>query len=73
MVLLLWFYLSGFVLLLGAVMNVKFEHAAPIGKQPGEKEPGQMHRIGVLEKEDGIARMAVAGTTDRPATRRQMK
>jgi membrane protein len=46
MVLLLWFYLSGFVLLLGAVMNAKIEHAAPIGKNPGEKVEGQGHRIG---------------------------
>ena len=41
MVLLLWFYMSGFVLLLGAVMNAKIEHAAPIGKNPGEKVEGQ--------------------------------
>ena len=46
MVLLLWFYLSGFVLLLGAVMNAKIEHAAPIGKNPGEKVEGQKRRIG---------------------------
>ena len=46
MVLLLWFYLSGFVLLLGAVMNAKIEHAAPIGKNPGEKVEGQRRRIG---------------------------
>jgi membrane protein len=45
MVLLLWFYLSGFVLLLGAVMNAKIEHAAPIGKNPGEKVEGQKRRI----------------------------
>jgi len=46
MVLLLWFYLSGFVLLLGAVLNAKIEHAAPIGKNPGEKVEGQKRRIG---------------------------
>ena len=46
MVLLLWFYMSGFVLLLGAVMNAKIEHAAPIGKNPGEKVEGQRRRIG---------------------------
>ncbi len=45
MVLLLWFYMSGFVLLLGAVMNAKIEHAAPIGKNPGEKVEGQRWRI----------------------------
>jgi membrane protein len=46
MVLLLWFYLSGFVLLMGAVMNAKIEHAAPVGKNPGEKVEGQKRRIG---------------------------
>ncbi len=46
MVLLLWFYMSGFVLLLGAVMNAKIEHAAPMGKNPGEKVEGQRRRIG---------------------------
>lgn len=46
MVLLLWFYMSGLVLLLGAVMNAKIEHAAPIGKNPGEKVEGQRRRIG---------------------------
>jgi membrane protein len=45
MVLLLWFYISGFVLLLGAVMNAKIEHAAPIGKNPGEKVEGERRRI----------------------------
>ena len=45
MVLLLWFYISGFVLLLGAVMNAKIEHAAPVGKNPGEKVEGQRRRI----------------------------
>ena len=34
MVLLLWFYMSGFVLLLGAVLNAKIEHAAPIESSP---------------------------------------
>jgi membrane protein len=46
MVLLLWFYLSGFVLLLGALMNATIEHAAPIGKAPGEKVEGQKQTIG---------------------------
>ena len=45
MVLLLWFYISGFVLLLGAVMNAKIEHAAPIGKNPGEKVEGERRQI----------------------------
>jgi membrane protein len=55
MVLLLWFYLSGFVLLLGAVMNAKIEHAAPIGKGPGEKVPGQSRRLGAAAMRAWIA------------------
>lgn len=56
MVLLLWFYLSGFVLLLGAVLNAKIEHAAPIGKNPGEKVEGQKRRIGTEAMRRWLAR-----------------
>ena len=41
MILLLWFYISGLVILIGAEMNAKIEHASPNGKDPGEKIPGQ--------------------------------
>ena len=40
-VLLLWFYLSGFVLLFGAELNSEIEHASPYGKAEGEKAPGE--------------------------------
>ena len=46
MVLMLWFYISGLVLLAGAEMNAEIEHASPYGKAPGEKVPGQKRRIG---------------------------
>ncbi len=36
MVLMLWFYISGLVILLGAEMNAEIEHAAPEGKDEGE-------------------------------------
>jgi membrane protein len=42
-VMLLWFYLSGLVLLLGAEFNSEIEHASPYGKAEGEKVPGE-HR-----------------------------
>jgi len=42
-VLLLWFYLSGLVLLFGAELNSEIEHASPFGKAEGEKVPGE-HR-----------------------------
>ena len=45
MILLLWFYISGLVILLGAEMNAEIEHASPLGKDPGEKVAGQKRRI----------------------------
>jgi membrane protein len=45
-VLLLWFYLSGFVVIVGAELNAEIEHASPWGKAPGEKVPGERRRIG---------------------------
>jgi membrane protein len=45
-VLLLWFYISGLAILVGAEMNAEIEHAAPHGKEPGEKVPGQKKKIG---------------------------
>ena len=46
-VLLLWFYLSGFVIVIGAEMNAELEHASPWGKDPGEKVPGERRMIGI--------------------------
>jgi membrane protein len=45
MILLLWFYISGLVILVGAEMNAEIEHASPQGKDPGEKVVGQKRRI----------------------------
>ena len=36
---LLWFYVSGLAILMGAEMNAVIEHASPMGKDPGEKVP----------------------------------
>ena len=47
MVLMLWFYISGLVILLGAEMNAVIEHASPYGKDEGEKVPGEKKKIGV--------------------------
>ena len=46
MVLLLWFYLSGFAILIGAELNAEIEHASPAGKKPGEKVEGQKQQLG---------------------------
>ena len=44
--LMLWFYLSGLVLVIGAEASAEIEHASPWGKAPGEKVPGQRKKIG---------------------------
>ena len=46
MVLMLWFYVSGLALLLGAELNAEIEHASPYGKAPGERVPGEKKVIG---------------------------
>ena len=46
MVLLLWFYVSGIALLVGAELNAEIEHASPYGKDVGEKAPGERKKIG---------------------------
>jgi membrane protein len=45
-VLMLWFYLSGLVILAGAELNAEIEHASPYGKDPGEKVPGEKKKLG---------------------------
>lgn len=44
--LMLWFYISGLVLIIGAEASAEIEHASPWGKAPGEKVPGQRRKIG---------------------------
>jgi membrane protein len=46
MVLMLWLYLSGLVIVVGAELNSEIEHASPHGKAPGEKVPGERRVIG---------------------------
>ncbi len=41
MIALLWLYITGIMLLVGAELNAEIEHASPYGKQPGEKVPGR--------------------------------
>jgi membrane protein len=44
---LLWFYITGLVLVMGAELNAEIEHASPWGKDPGEKVPGEKRKIGI--------------------------
>jgi membrane protein len=46
MILLLWFYISGLVILLGAELNAEIEHASAHGKDEGEKVAGEKKKIG---------------------------
>lgn len=46
MVLMLWFYLSGLAILVGAELNAEIEHASPHGKDAAEKVPGGRKKIG---------------------------
>lgn len=52
MILLLWFYVSGLCILMGAEMNAEIEHASPYGKAPGEKVPGERKKIGLMAERD---------------------
>jgi membrane protein len=45
-VLMLWFYITGTAILVGAEMNAEIEHASPHGKEPGEKVPGEKKKLG---------------------------
>ena len=41
MVLMLWFYVSGIALLVGAELNAEIEHASPYGKDVGRAGAGR--------------------------------
>ena len=60
-VLLLWFYISGLAILIGAELNAEIEHASPHGKDPGEKVPGQKKKIGAAAARAYKERLAAQG------------
>jgi membrane protein len=64
-VLLLWFYVSGFAVLVGAELNAEIEHASPHGKDPGERVAGERKAIGPLA--DRMWRERKRAGTFRPA------
>jgi membrane protein len=67
MVLLLWFYLSGVVFLVGAELNAEIEHASPYGKAEGEKVPGTKRAIGALAYRRYLTRPPPASRPTPPA------
>jgi membrane protein len=56
MILMLWFYISGLVILIGAEMNAEIEHSSPYGKEQGEKVPGERRTIGPARMRAWMAR-----------------
>ena len=52
-VLLLWFYVSGLAVLVGAELNAVIEHASPYGKDPGEKVAGEKELMRSAERQAG--------------------
>ena len=71
MVLLLWFYLSGLAILIGAEMNAEIEHASPYGKDEGEKVPGQKRKIGSKVMRTWIAKRRQRG--EKPPSAEEVK
>ena len=71
MVLMLWFYISGLAILLGAEMNAEIEHASPYGKDAGEKVPGQKRKIGTARMREWMARRRERG--EKPPSAEEMK
>src|SRR5204862_6141947 len=49
--LLLWFYMSGLMIVIGAEMNAEIEHASPWAKAPGEQVAGEKKKIGAAAAE----------------------
>jgi membrane protein len=71
MVLMLWFYLSGLVILIGAEMNAEIEHASPYGKEEGEKVPGQKRMIGPARMRAWMAKRRQRG--EKPPSAAEIK
>jgi membrane protein len=61
MILLLWFYVTGLVILLGAELNAEIEHASPYGKDEGEKVPGEKRKLGPARMREWLARQRKHG------------
>ena len=69
MVLMLWLYLSGLAVVVGAEMNAEIEHASPYGKAEGEKVPGERRRIGPLAARHAREQLKTRGTPPAQAGR----
>lgn len=69
MVLMLWLYLTGLVIIVGAEMNAEIEHASEHGKNPGQKVPGQRKVVGARAAKAFRERVARQPRVTQPQTR----
>ena len=60
--LMLWFYLTGLSIIVGAELSAEIEHASPWGKAPGQKVPGQKKKIGVAAAREYRERQRLAAS-----------
>ena len=67
-VLMLWFYVSGIAILVGAELNAEIEHASPHGKAPGQKNERGKLMLGARAARAFRERGSSEETTPRPAT-----
>jgi membrane protein len=70
-VLMLWFYVSGIALLIGAEVNAEIEHASPYGKDKGQKSPAGKRLLGqraarAYEEEQRLRAEENRGAPDAP-------
>ena len=56
MLLLMWFYVSGIAIVIGAELNVEIEHASPWGKDAGERAAGERLKVGAAARRAHDAR-----------------
>jgi membrane protein len=66
MVLMLWFYVSGIAILVGAELNAEIEHASPYGKDVGEKVPGEKKKLGAVAEQAYEEKLAKGEIDPRP-------
>jgi len=65
---LLWFYITGFVMVVGAELNAEIERESPWGKNPGPKIVGQRKRLGLAASRDWLKRHPREASSAGPAT-----
>jgi membrane protein len=68
-ILMLWFYLTGLAILVGAELNAEIEHASPSGKAPGKRVPGEKRKIGAAAARAHEEHSARTEAAKQPAAR----